>query len=152
MKMWLRAMTLNVVLTVGVALPFGAQAMGVVGGSAGRGVVHGPGFHHGFHHGFRVHSPFFSPLHPFHQRQPNFGAGFASRQSNVLAGGYGDSDDSYDDDYDNSYVDDSISNLHFRVQEPFGPGDIGRRPVPDEEDAPYMPERMEPGPGYEPDR
>jgi hypothetical protein len=44
------------------------------------------------------------------------------RFSTTFAGGGSDVDTA---DYDE---DDSVGNLHFRVQEPFGPWDIGRQP------------------------
>lgn len=145
MKIWLPALALGVAFTIGAAIP-SADAMG--GGSAGApahamGGFHGQGF--GFHHGFASHPRFFRPFHPSHRQQPDFGAGFASHQSNVLAGGYGDTSD-------DSYSNDDIEDLHFRVQEPFGPGDIGRPPASAEEDAPYMSEGTDPGPGYAPER
>lgn len=148
MKIWLPAVALSVALTVSVAVA-PANAIGGAPGAAGHGMggFHGHGF--GFPHRFRPH--FFRQLNPFHQRQPNFGAGFVSHQSNIVTGGYGDDDYASGDD-SGSYEDDDIDNLHFRVQEPFGPGDIGRPPVRAEEEAPYMSDRTDPWHGYAPDR
>jgi hypothetical protein len=120
------------------ALTFGAGtvALAHMGGMSGTGAHAGVGMQgHGF--GFHRFVPTPTNQFQFHQPRFNFGRGFRSRSSSV-AGGYGDSDD-------------DISELHFRVQEPFGPGDIGRPPVRAEgEDAPYGPEGMGPGPGYDP--
>jgi hypothetical protein len=70
----------------------------------------------------------------------------------VVTGGVGD-DEYASDDNEGSYADDDISDLHFRVQEPFGPGDLGRPLPPPETGSPYMSDmrdRMAPWPGYEP--
>jgi len=153
MKTWLPATALSVALTMSVWIP-SAHAMGAIGGGSagagahgGAGFGHGFGFHHGsgFHHGFGFRPSFLPPSHLFHQPHYNFGAGFRSHQSGGLAGGAGDDTS---DDY-GAYADD-ISDLHFRVQEPFGPGDIGRPlPPPAEAYVSDMPDRMGPG-GYEP--
>lgn len=135
MKIPLPAAVLGVALAIGVSIPFEVQAMGVVGGAARVGHP-SPGFGgHGFgpRHGLIFHRGFFRPVRPFHRPFFNFGAGFRSHQSNEFVGGYGDYDSG--DDY-GAYGDD-IEELHFRVQEPFGPGDIGRPPARAEEDVPY---------------
>ena len=151
MKNWLPATALRVALMMSVAVASGyamgsASAAGAVHAGAtfgGRAFGSGFGFHHGFGFGHR-----FPPANRiFRQPRFNFGAGFVSHRGTVVAGGYGD-DDSTSGDY-GSYSDD-IEDLHFRVQEPFGPGDIGQPPIPAGEDSPYAPDRMYPGGGYEP--
>lgn len=135
MKIRLSAAVLGVALAMGVSIPFEGQAMGVAGGAAGGGHL-SPGFGgHGFgpRHGLIFHHGFFRPVRPFHRPFFNFGAGFRSHQSNEFSGGYGGNDS--DDDY-GGYGDD-IEDLHFRVQEPFGPGDIGRPPARADQDVPY---------------
>lgn len=134
MKIRLSAAVLGVTLAIGVSIPFEGQAMGVAGGAAGAGRAGGFGGH-GFGHGLIFHHGFFRPIRPFHRPFFNFGAGFRSHQSNGFVGGYGDS--GYDSDDDYSGYGDDIEDLHFRVQEPFGPGDIGRPPAREEEDVPY---------------
>jgi len=152
MQVWLPATALSVALTIGVAAP-SAHAMGARGGASAGAAAHVVvGFHgHGFrfHHGFGFPPRFFRPAYPFLQPHFNFGAGFVSHQQGVVTGGYGDEDYASDDDY-GSYADDDIDNLHFRVQEPFGPGDIGRPPVRAEEETPYMPDGMDPRSGFAP--
>ena len=111
--------------------------VGSMSARSGGGFGHPIGGFHGHHLGFR---PFF----PFQTRQPDFGTGFRSHNALQTTGGYGgDSDDDYDND--------DISSLHFRVQEPFGPGDIGRPPERGEADGPYMQDGYGPPPGYEPE-
>jgi hypothetical protein len=111
------------------ALTFGACTTALAATPGGFAHVGSFGFHH------------FLPR-PTNQPHAHFrfGRGFRSR-SVSFAGGYGD---------EGSYGSDDISELHFRVQEPFGPGDIGRPPVRAEEDGPYGPERMDPRQGDEP--
>jgi len=144
MKMWVPAMAMSVALSIGVGIP-STHARGAVGGLSGGAASHvvggfqGNGF--GFHHGFGFRTRFLPPLRPFSQPRLNFGAGFASHQSSVVTG-YGGG----------GYGEDDIEDLHFRVQEPFGPGDIGRPPAGADEDAPYMSDRMGPWDGYAPDR
>jgi hypothetical protein len=107
--------------------------------ASARASFHGRGF--GFHHRFLA-------AFPFRQRKFDFGEGFRSHQLVEATGGYGDYDYASDDDY-GPYPGDDIDNLHFRVQEPFGPGDIGRRPpVRAEQEAPYVSDRMDPWHGY----
>jgi hypothetical protein len=144
MKAWLPAAALAATLTLG----FPADAhMGGVGGASASAVassrasagLRGIGF--GFHHRF------LAPTHLFHSPHLRFGAGFVSHRFEQVTGGYGDYDYGADaDDY--GPYDDDIDNLHFRAQEPFGPGDIGRPPA--EEDAPYVSERMGSWRGYQP--
>ena len=109
------------------------------------GGVSSGGFGHAMS-GAHIHGPVFlhpRPFFPFHQPHVRFGH---FRQRNMQSTvGYGG------DDYDDNYDDDAISNLHFRVQEPFGPGDIGRPPVGAEAEGPYMGDRFGPPPGYEPE-
>jgi hypothetical protein len=118
------ALTFGACTTVLAATPGGFVHAG--GGLQG----HGFGFHH------------FLPR-PTNQARAHFrfGRGFRSRSVSV-AGGYGDDEGSYGSD--------DISELHFRVQEPFGPGDIGRPPMRAEEGGPYSPDRMDPWHGDEP--
>jgi opacity protein-like surface antigen len=122
-----------------------ATADAHMGGMGGR-------FSGGFHgfHGFHSRP---SPFH-FHRRDfriafPN--AEFGSARSEGWGGGaysgdvagfdYGEDDDFAPED------------LHFRVQDSFGPGDIGRPSPPPQpyDDGPWDATRMDPSHGYEPD-
>ena len=83
-----------------------------------------PGYFHGFR-GFHGYPPA-----AFQSRGVGrFGAGRFAGNGETVGG-----DDM--DDYDDSY-DPGLDALHFRVQEPFGPGDIGRPQAPPE--GPYNP-------------
>src|SRR5437016_584201 len=140
MKLWLPATALAATLTISVSLPADAHMGGMGGASPGAAAhasvgIHGHGF--GFHH-LRL----FHPLH-FHVTHFRFG-GFRSHTVPVFTGGAGDFDYAADEEDYGPETGDDIDNLHFRVQEPFGPGDIGRPPVRAEEDAPYMSGRMAP--------
>ena len=143
---------LSVALTISTTMPSGAHGMGGMGGgSAGAHAAVGFGGHGvGFHHGFGFHHRFLPPTQLFHEPGFDFGAGFRSHGSRVVTGGYEDDDYASDDDY-GSYSDEDIENLHFRAQEPFGPGDIGRETDREEPKAPYMPDRMGSWQGYRPE-
>src|SRR5579862_1498558 len=121
MKIWVPAMALSVALTISIGVS-SADARGAMGGGSAAhfgGGFHGHGF--GFHHGFGFRPRFFRPFHPFLQPRLNFGAGFVSHESNVVTGGFDDSDYASDeDDYGPDSAGDDIEDLHFRVQEPFG--------------------------------
>lgn len=152
MKGWLSTAALSVALTMSIAIPSaGALAMGGKGGAPagvhGTAGFGGRGF--GFRHGFGFHRRFLPGTEPFHQRQFDFGSGFRSHAPRVMTGGIGDYDYAYDDD-DGPYADDDIENLHFRAQEPFGPGDIGRPPVRAEPEPPYILDPAAPGFGDDP--
>ena len=133
MRARLTATTLSVALCMSLAVSLN-HAAGAFAGHAGSG-SRGPGL--GFHHGFGFHHRFPPSKHLFHPSRFDFGAGFAPRRPNEVAGGYGD----YDSDGDVLYEDD-VENLHFRVQEPFGPGDIGRLPAGADADS-YATERRD---------
>jgi len=106
--------------------------MGAVGAVSGNSAIASTHTRIGGHVlGFGVKHVFPRPTNQFHHRH------FHARTTQ-FAGGYGDN---ADDDYD-------IEDLHFRVQEPFGPGDIGRPPIPGDENVPYMPERPDLWQGY----
>ena len=92
----------------------------------------------GFHHDLGGRFVYRAPRQLFSRSHFNFGAGFAFRRSDI--GNGGDYAGALDDDYGTSGED--IENLHFRVQEPFGPGDIGRRQSRPEEEAPYVPDEI----------
>jgi hypothetical protein len=93
--------------------------MGEMGGGGSGGFGHGG---HQFH---------FGPLpFPFHEQRlmagfPNARFGEA-RFEGWGGGAYGGDVEAYDPDEGDFTAED----LHFRVQEPFGPGDVGRRPPP----------------------
>lgn len=131
-------------LTTGVPGDAHVAAVGGAGASASASA------HAGFHGpGFAFHYRFLPPSHLFRQPDFRFGEGFRSRRFAEAAGGYGDYDYASDDGY-GPYEEDDIDNLHFRAQEPFGPGDIGSRPpVRAEEDAPYVSDRTDPWHGYQ---
>ena len=118
---------------------------GVRGVSAGASAhatagIQGRGFHH-------LPRPF-NRFHPTHFR---FG-GFRSHELGLFTGGPADYDYAADEDDYGPDAGDDIDNLHFRAQEPFGPGDIGRPPVRAEADAPYFSDRMDAWHGYEPQK
>ena len=140
----LQVATLAAAVSVGLCLQAGAHTagMGASASAAGHATagIQGHGF--GFHH---LPQPF-NRFHPAHFR---FG-GFRSHQLGVFTGGAGDFDYATDEDDYGPDAGDDIDNLHFRVQEPFGPGDIGRPPMRAEADAPYKSDRMDTWPGYEP--
>jgi hypothetical protein len=141
MKTLVSAAALVAALSMGGFLPAGAHmgGMSVGGGSAIRSAqatgAGGISFH-GF--GRRGVARF----HSAHFRFGNFGP----RRTVEFAGAYGDYADGVDDAY--GAYDDDIDNLHFRVQEPFGPGDVGRPAVGAE--PPFISDRMDPRDGYEP--
>lgn len=142
MNIALPAAALIAALTMGGSFPVVAHMGGMGSGSAsasGHATMGGHGF--GFH-GFGRHG-----FVGFHQPDFRFGD-FASHRITVFTGGPGDYD--YANEDDSGPYEDDIDNLHFRVQEPFGPGDIGRPPVRAEEDAPYLSDRGAPWHGYEP--
>jgi len=145
MKTLVSAAALAAALSMGGFLPADAHmgGMGMVGGGSPIGSAHatvagharGIGFH-GFSRRGVVR------FHPRHFRFGNFGP----RRTVEFTGGYGDYADGLADDADGAY--DDIDNLHFRVQEPFGPGDIGRPAVGAE--PPFTSDRTDLGHGYEP--
>lgn len=142
MNIALPAAAVIAALTMGGSFPAAAHMGGMGSGSAsvsGHATAGGHGF--GFH-GFGRHG-----FVRFHQPQFRFGD-FALHRTNEFTGGYGDYDDADEDDYGSDG--DDVDNLHFRVQEPFGPGDIGRPPVRAEADAPYLSDRADPWHGYQP--
>ena len=143
MKTLFSATAIAAALTI--SLP-GYAHMGGMGGASARVSVHSFAGIHG--HGFGFH-------HRFHQfREPDFhfGAGFRSHRLVEVTGGYGDYDYASENDYGPYGDDDDIDDLHFRVQEPFGPGDIGQRPpVRAEGEGPYLSDRMDPWHGYGPE-
>lgn len=145
MRTLFSATAIAAALTIGLCVP-GDAHMGGMGGapaSAFASAHASVGFHG---RGFGFHHRFLPPAYLFHQSHFDFGKGFRSHQPLEAAGGYG-GDDTYgpDADYD-------IDNLHFRVEEPFGPGDIGRRPpVREEGEGPYESDRMDPWHEYAPD-
>lgn len=107
-----------------LAAPAVAHMTGMGGGRVGD---FGHGFGHG-HPGFHI-----GPLpFPFHERNlvvpfPNVRFGEA-RFEGWGGGAYGgDVAAAYDDEGEDFTPED----LHFRVEEPFGPGDIGRQPPPE---------------------
>ena len=141
MNIALPAGALIAALTMGGSFPAAAHVGGGASVSASAHATTG-GLGTGFH-GFGRHG--FVRFH-----QPNFRFGyFAPHRIIQSTGGYGDYDYAADEDDYGPYADD-IDNLHFRAQEPFGPGDIGRPPVRAEEDAPYPSDRADPWHGYEP--
>ena len=101
-------------------------------------------------HGYGIQHRFLAPNNLFHSPNFRFGAGFVLRRPGVVTGGYGDYDYASDADDYGPYAVDDIDNLHFRVQEPFGPWDVGRPPVRADSDAPYVWDRMEPWRNYRP--
>jgi hypothetical protein len=135
MKSWNKAMLIGVAVLSATATAY--AHMGGVGGRS-------PGGVHGFH-GF--HSRSF----PFGFHRYNFGVGFSNGRAAGWGGGAYSGDVAgfgYDGDDDFAPED-----LHFRVQESFGPGDIGRQAAPDEtyDYGPGEAARMDPWHGYEPD-
>jgi hypothetical protein len=124
-----------------------ASADAHMGGMGGRS---SSGFH-GFHgtHGF--HSRF-----PFHYYGPNFAVTFpgerfgTARNEGWSGGAYSGDVAGFDYDDDSDFA---AEDLHFRVQDSFGPGDIGRPPPPPEpyDYGPWGAARMDPWHGYEPD-
>jgi hypothetical protein len=133
-------------LFIGVAmLAATATANAHMGGMGGRssGDFHGS---HGFH-------PRPLPFH-FHQRNLRVAfpdAGFGSARSEGWGGGaYSAGLAGFDYDEADDFA---PEDLHFRVQDSFGPGDIGRpSPPPQPYDyGPWEAARMDPWHGYEPD-
>ncbi|HEX4078499.1 MAG TPA: hypothetical protein VHX61_06460 [Rhizomicrobium sp.] len=116
MKNWFWVAVAALAVTGG----YGTDASAYMAGFGHRGAS---GFFHEFRD-FRGH-----PLPAFHSRGfGRFGAGrFAGNDEAVGDDDTGDYDDSYDP---------GLDALHFRVQEPFGPGDIGRPQAPE---GPYGP-------------
>lgn len=117
----------------------GAQARGMTSAARAGGFVHHQGFHR----------------HPV----PVGFARFRLRRRIPLAGfrGFRDStvtvaSDDDTDDYDTGDEDfgGDLADMHFRVQDSFGPWDVPIRPVVAEPPGPYTAERMDPWHGYEP--
>jgi hypothetical protein len=121
--------------------------MGGMGGPSASAAAHATVGLHGHGFGFRGFLP--RPFNRFPSSHFRFGD-FRSHQLGIFTGGSGDFDYATDEDDYGPDAGDDIDNLHFRVQEPFGPGDIGRPPVRAEADAPYMSDRMDPWHSYEP--
>ena len=120
-----------------------ASAFAHMGGMGGR--SSGGGFHGGFH---GVHSgrTFFGP-HNFRFRNPRLR--FARQQFDGWGGGaYSGDVAAYGYDGDDDFA---PEDLHFRVQESFGPGDIGRPsppPAQTYDNGPWDSARMDPWHGY----
>src|ERR1700722_6071787 len=133
------------ILIAAVMLAATATADAHTGGMGGRA---SSGFH-----GFRgSHSrPFL-----FHSHRHNFRAAFPDAefgrpQSEGWGGGaYSGNVAGFDYDEGDYFA---PEDMHFRVQDSFGPGDIGRSPPPPEpyDDGPWEGARMDPWHGYEPD-
>lgn len=134
-------------LLIGLAiLAATASADAHRGGMGGR----ASGFHDGFHGSHGFHSPGFL----FHLHHHGFGAPFprsrfgSTRFEGWSGGPYsaGVADFDYGGDSDFAPED-----LHFRVQESFGPGDIGRPTPPPEryDNGPGDAARMDPWHGYD---
>jgi hypothetical protein len=133
-----------------VSLGLCAQAdarMGGMGGASASASAHATAGIHG--HGFGFHHVLLRLTTRFHPTHFRFGD-FRSHELGVFTGGAGDFDYASDEGDYGPDAGDDIDNLHFRVQEPFGPGDIGRLPVRAEADPPYMSDRIDPWHGYEP--
>jgi hypothetical protein len=131
-----------------------ASAGGMAGGR-GAGGSHGFG---GFHaiHGFGGFHGFYAPRFPFNQRDflvdSPYGPFGSARPEGWQGGAYSGGVTAGFDDYgegDDYFPED----LHFRVDEPFGPGDIGNRPPPPEpyDEQPWEGSRLAPWHGYGPD-
>jgi hypothetical protein len=125
---------LGTAMLAGALYSANATAAGMHG--LGRGGFSHDGFHGGWFHGHRVIAPF-----PFNRFGPgpygDWGGG------GIAAGG----------DYENGdYVaaDEGLDGMHFRVQEPFGPGDLGRPMPPPPDSGPWDTARLDPSNGYEP--
>lgn len=128
---------LAIALTMGFCFPAPAHMAGAAGmaaGSPSASARAGVGLQ-----GFRYN--FLPRPSPFHRPHVRFG-GFGLNRVVPVTGGYGDYDYAEDEGYGPDAGDD-IDNLHFRVQEPFGPGDIGRPALRARLAAPYDSERME---------
>jgi hypothetical protein len=115
----------------------------------GAGCFHGSGGFHGFQgfHGFRG---FRSGPFPFPFRPNNFGRGFQGARSGWAGGPYSAGVADFDSDEGDGFAG---GDLHFRVQESFGPGDIGRPTPPQrpEDYGQWDAARMDPWHGYGPD-
>lgn len=132
-------------ISVAALLVATASAEGHMGGRPSSGF-------HGFH-GFRgFHSRLL-----FHNRRFNFTPGssplrFGRAQFAGWSGGAYSADVvGFDYDQNDDFAPDD---LHFRVQDRFGPGDIGRTPPPPPasyDKGPWDAARMDPWHGYEPD-
>jgi len=141
MKTLVSATALAAALSMVGFLPAGAHMGGMsVGGGSAIGSAHATGAGGIGFHGFGRRGV--ARFHPAHFRFGNFGP-----RRTVEFAGYGDDAGGLADDAYGAY-DDDIDNLHFRVQEPFGPGDIGRPAVGAE--PPSMSDRTDPRQGYEP--
>jgi len=138
MSSWRKALFVGAAI---IATAASADARG--GGMGGRPSA-------GFH-GFRgFHS------RPFGFRGRGFIPGFSNlgfgtaRYEGWGGGAYSGDVAGFDYDDDNDFA---AEDLHFRVQDSFGPGDIGRPPPPPEpyDYGPWGAARMDPWHGYEPD-
>jgi hypothetical protein len=130
-------------LAAAVSVGLGLQADAGMGGASASASAHATAGNHGHGFGFR------RPTIRFHSPHFRFGD-FRSHELGVFMGGAGDFDYASDEGDYGPDAGDDIDNLHFRVQEPFGPGDIGRPPVRADADARYLSDRMEVWHGYGP--
>lgn len=117
-----------------------AGAHGAMGASA-RGFAHFGGFHR--HPWPANHFRFPLRRRPF----AAFRFGRFPETGEMVAG------DDYTDDYDDAYSDGDLADMHFRVDESFGPWDVPTRPMMREptDTGPWDAARMDPWHGYEPD-
>ena len=144
--LYVHVAALAAAVSVGLCLPAEAHMGGMRGASAGA-TAHATAGSHG--HGLGFHYGLPIPFNRFRPAHFRFG-GFRSHQLGIFTGGAGDFDYATDEDDYGPDAGDDIDNLHFRAQEPFGPGDISRPPVRSETDVPYMSDRMDAWHGYEP--
>lgn len=125
-----------------------ASAEAHMGGMAGRPSAGSHGFH-GFR-GFHSRLPFHNPGFNFALGSPRLRFGRAQFEG-WGGGAYSAGVVGFDYDQDDDFAPDD---LHFRVQDRFGPGDIGRKPPPPPEpydNGPWEAARMDPWHGYESD-
>ncbi|MGH6889156.1 MAG: hypothetical protein ACREHF_08180 [Rhizomicrobium sp.] len=146
-----RTMTLLLATAVVAALGCaGADAHGTMGGRGAGGFMHFGGFHrHPVAAGF-ARFRFGRSFRGFRFGRPYQGFRFRSfpESSETVAG----DDDMYD--YDTGgfgYDEGDLADMHFRVEDSFGPWDVGLRPPPpDYASGPWEDARMDPWHGYEP--
>jgi hypothetical protein len=137
MSMWLKPSIIAVAI-LATTMSAGAHMGGAGGRAAG-------GFHGSY--GFRAR-PF-----PFRYHRYDFVgfpyARFGTARSEGWGGGaYSAGVAGFDYDTDDDFA---PEDLHFRVQDSFGPGDIGRQAPPPEpyDDGPWHGARMDPWHGYD---
>jgi hypothetical protein len=133
-------------VSVGLCLPAGSHMSGMRVAAASTS-PHATVSNHS--HGFGFHHFLPGPSNGFLPTHFRFGD-FRSHEVGLFTGGAGDFDYAAEEGGYGPDADDDIDNLHFRAQEPFGPGDIGRPPVRAEANAAYLSDRMDPWHGYEP--